>query len=99
MNNFLARLLLPFAIWFAHFSISYGATTLLCSTGQGTGVHRTVMVLATVLAVILLIVTLATSVRVLKSRSDRIAAAVATGLAQVAVVWTSLPAILLDACS
>ncbi len=99
MTNFLARLLLPFAIWFAHFSISYGATTLLCSTGQETGVHRTVMVLATVLAVILLIATLATSVRVLKSRPDRIAAAAATGLAVIAVIWTSLPAVLLDACS
>lgn len=98
MSNFLARLLLPFAVWFVHFSVSYGAAAILCSTGQESGMHRTVMVLATALAVILLIATLARSMRALGTRPDRMAAAVATGLALIAVVWTSLPAVVLDAC-
>lgn len=98
MNNFLARALLPFGIWFAHFSFVYAAHTVLCSSGQPARLHQTVIVLATIGALVLLVATLAKSVRVLGSGADSMASMVATGLALLAVIWTSVPAIFLEAC-
>lgn len=99
MNNFLARALLPFGIWFAHFSFVYAAHTVLCSTGQPAGLHHTVIVLATIVALVLLVTTLSKSVRVLGNSTDGMASMVATGLALLAVIWTSVPATFLAACS
>lgn len=98
MNNFLARALLPFGIWFAHFSFVYAAHTVLCSTGQPAGLHQTVIVLATIVAATLLVITLAKSVSVLGNRADEMASTIATGLALLAVIWTSVPAMFLEAC-
>lgn len=98
MNNFLACALLPFGIWFAHFSFVYGAHTALCSAGRPASLHQTVIVLATIVAAALLVVTLAKSVRVLGNGADGVASMVATGLALLAVIWTSVPAMFLEAC-
>ena len=98
MNSFLVRALLPFGIWFAHFSFVYAAHTALCSTGQPASLHQTIIVLATIVAVVLLVAALTKSVRALGNRADEMASTIATGLALLAVIWTSVPAMFLEAC-
>lgn len=97
MNNILVRLTAPFAIWFAHFSLVYGEHAALCSTGHSA--HSTIIWPASIAAVLAIVALFAIPLRSAERRSDRAAIAVASGLALLAVIWTSVPAVLLKACA
>lgn len=108
-RDFLRVLIAP-AIWFAHFSVLYGAEALICigpTADRGTTLGWTVF-LATAAAstgLITLVVRLLRSGKMAPRKSEdgtawlRRTSLLLTLLSALGIVWTTLPTVVLSACA
>jgi hypothetical protein len=92
-------------VWAAHFLVVYASESVLCTRGWGAGTHLTLIMVASVAALVLLSAAFASSRRALAASGsdgarfmEQVAAALSL-LGALAITWTTLPGLLLSACT